>query len=253
MVTTQQTNKKAVVLLSGGLDSATVLAMVVAAGYAAYAISFDYGQRHKVELAAAEKVAQAGGALGHQTVSVGLGTLGGSALTDDIDVPKGRDAATMADDIPVTYVPARNTVFLSLALAYAEVLGAFDIFVGANAVDYSGYPDCRPDYLKAFERMANLATKAGVAGATGATGATGSDSAGAVGGGQQGPFTIHAPLLEMTKADIIKTGIALGVDYAITHSCYDPVDGKACGGCDSCILRKKGFEEAGQKDVTVYG
>lgn len=223
--------KKAVVLVSGGLDSATVLAMAKAQGFECYAISFDYGQRHRVELEAARRVALDGGAKAHQTVSVGLDTLGGSALTDAIDVPHGRDTAHMADDIPVTYVPARNTVFLSLALAYAEVLGAYDIFVGANAVDYSGYPDCRPDYLNAFAKMADLATKAGVEG---------------------GHFQIHAPLIQMTKADIIRTGVKLGVDYAITHSCYDPVNGKACGTCDSCILRKKGFDEAGVADPTAY-
>jgi 7-cyano-7-deazaguanine synthase len=249
--------KKAVVLLSGGLDSATVLAMVTEAGFEPYAVSFDYGQRHRVELDAAKRVARAGGAVAQQVIPVGLDLIGGSALTDDIDVPKDRDVATMGDDIPVTYVPARNTVFLSLALAYAEVVGAFDIFVGANAIDYSGYPDCRPDYLKAFERMANLATKAGIeAGETDSeAGATGGDNAGVVSddnGG--GPFTIHAPLLEMTKADIIKTGTTLGVDYAITHSCYDPTEsGNACGTCDSCILRKKGFEDAEVEDPMVYG
>ncbi len=224
-------NHKAVVLVSGGLDSATVLAMARAEGFDCYAISFDYGQRHRIELDAAARVAEQGGAVAHKTVHVGLDALGGSALTDTIDVPKGRHAGQM-QDIPVTYVPARNTVFLSLALAYAEVLGAFDIFVGANAVDYSGYPDCRPDYLNAFAAMAELATRAGV---------------------QGGRFHIHAPLIRMSKAEIIQTGIKLGVDYAITHSCYDPVNGKACGLCDSCILRKKGFDEAGAQDVTVYG
>ncbi|MBI5136039.1 MAG: 7-cyano-7-deazaguanine synthase QueC [Nitrospirae bacterium] len=224
--------RKAVVLVSGGLDSATVLAMAKAQGYAPYAISFDYGQRHRVELAAARKVAAAGGALAHKTVRVDLSDLGGSALTDAIDVPKGRSAEHMGDDIPVTYVPARNTVFLALALAYAEVLGAFHIFVGANAIDYSGYPDCRPEFLGAFENLANLATKAGAEG---------------------GRFTIHAPLIRMTKADIIREGIRLGVDYGLTHSCYDPDEkGRACGQCDSCILRRRGFVEAGQEDPTVY-
>ncbi len=218
-------------LVSGGLDSATVLAMARDEGFECYAISFDYGQRHRVELDAAERVASRGGAVAHKVIKVGLDALGGSALTDAIDVPKGRDAARMGDDIPVTYVPARNTVFLSLALAYAEVLGAFDIFVGANAVDYSGYPDCRPDYLNAFATMADLATKAGMEG---------------------GRFRIHAPLIAMTKAEIIRTGQKLGVDYAITHSCYDPVGDRACGKCDSCMLRKKGFEAAGVADVTGY-
>ncbi len=219
-------------LVSGGLDSATVLALCKQAGYAAYAISFDYGQRHKSELIAAKKVAAALGAVEHRMIAVDLAALGGSALTDAIEVPKGRDEARMAKDIPVTYVPARNTVFLSLALGYAEVIGATDIFIGANAVDYSGYPDCRPEYLQAFEKVANLATKAGAEGQH---------------------FTIHAPLIQMTKAEIISEGLKLGVDYGMTHSCYDPDDkGRACGECDSCVLRKKGFEQAGVKDPTVY-
>ncbi len=228
----RMSDQKAVVLLSGGLDSATVLAMARERGFSVHAISFDYGQRHRVELEAAARVAQTGGAAAHQTVRVGLDALGGSALTAAIDVPKGRAVEHMGDDIPITYVPARNTVFLSLALAYAEVIGAFDIFVGANAVDYSGYPDCRPDYLDAFAKVADLATKAGVEG---------------------GRFHIHAPLIQMTKAEIIQTGINLGVDYAITHSCYDPQGGRACGRCDSCILRRKGFAEAGVADPTLYG
>ncbi|MDH5526067.1 MAG: 7-cyano-7-deazaguanine synthase QueC [Nitrospirota bacterium] len=225
-------SKKAVVLLSGGLDSATVLAMAREQGFTSYAISFDYGQRHRVELEASVAVAKAGGAAGHVTVPVGLDILGGSALTAAIDVPKGREADQMGADIPVTYVPARNTVFLSLALGYAEVLGARDIFIGANALDYSGYPDCRPEYIAAFERLANLATRAGVEGR---------------------PFTIHAPLIHMSKAEIIREGVRLGVDYAITRSCYDPDEaGRACGECDSCILRRKGFAEAGVGDPTVY-
>ena len=223
---------KAVVLLSGGLDSATVLAMAMERGFDCHCISFDYGQRHKTELDAADRVAGALGAAGHVTVPVGLDRLGGSALTADIDVPKDRDEAHMGDDIPVTYVPARNTVFLALALAYAETVGAQDIFVGANAIDYSGYPDCRPDYLDAFEKVANLATKAGAEGSH---------------------FTLHAPLIHMSKADIVTEGTRLGVDYGITRSCYDPTpDGAACGRCDSCILRKSGFKAAGVSDPTRY-
>ena len=221
----KKAQKIAVILLSGGLDSATVLALAREMGYACHCISFDYGQRHRVELEAARRVALALGAAGHVIVPVGLDVLGGSALTADIAVPKGRSVARMGADIPVTYVPARNTVFLSLALGYAEVLGARDIFIGANALDYSGYPDCRPEYLEAFERLANLATKAGVEGS---------------------PFTIHAPLLHMSKARIIREGIRLGVDYSMTRSCYDPdANGRPCGRCDSCVLREKGFKEAG--------
>ncbi|MDH4229792.1 MAG: 7-cyano-7-deazaguanine synthase QueC [Nitrospirota bacterium] len=223
--TVQKASRKAVILLSGGLDSATVLALAREAGYVCHCISFDYGQRHRVELEAARRVASALGAAGHVIVPVGLDVLGGSALTADIAVPKGRSAARMGADIPVTYVPARNTVFLSLALGYAEVLGARDIFIGANALDYSGYPDCRAEYLEAFERLANLATKAGVEGS---------------------PFTLHAPLLRMSKAEIIKEGLRLRVDYSMTRSCYDPDEqGHACGQCDSCVLRQKGFTEAG--------
>jgi 7-cyano-7-deazaguanine synthase len=219
---------KAVVLVSGGLDSATALAVCRAQGYTPYAISFDYGQRHRVELQAAARVAEAGGAVEHRVVPVGLDRLGGSALTDTIEVPKGRAVEAMGADIPVTYVPARNTVFLALALAYAEVIGATDLFIGANALDYSGYPDCRPEYMRAFEQVANLATKAGVEGAR---------------------FTIHAPLIRMTKAEIIRKGLELGVDYGLTHSCYDPdPQGRPCGRCDSCLLRKKGFDEAGVAD-----
>lgn len=216
------------VLVSGGLDSTTALAVCRAEGFAPHAISFDYGQRHRVELQAAARVAKALGAVEHRVVAVDLRALGGSALTDRIDVPKGRAPEAMGADIPVTYVPARNTVFLSLALAYAEVIGATDLYIGANALDYSGYPDCRPEYLRAFERVANLATKAGVEGAR---------------------FSVHAPLIEMTKAEIIQKGLALGVDYSLTHSCYDPdPQGRPCGRCDSCLLRRKGFAEAGMVD-----
>lgn len=223
---------KAVVLLSGGLDSATALAVCRAEGFAPHALTLDYGQRHRAELLAATRVAKALGAAEHKVVPVALDRLGGSALTDKIDVPKGRDVAEMAEGIPVTYVPARNTVFLSIALAYAEGIGAQDIYIGANVLDYSGYPDCRPEYLEAFEKMAALATKAGVEGRR---------------------VRIHAPLIRMTKAEIIRRGMELGVDYGLTHSCYDPDEhGRACGRCDSCLLRKKGFEEAGVADPTGY-
>jgi len=219
----------AVVLLSGGLDSATVGAIARRDGFAVHALSLRYGQRHAVELDAAAKVAAAAGAMQHKVVEIDLRAFGGSALTDDIDVPKsGVDPGV----IPITYVPARNTIFLSFALAWAEVLGASDIFVGVNALDYSGYPDCRPEYLAAFETMARLATKAGVEGAA---------------------LRIHAPLIALTKAEIIRTGVDLGVDYAMTSSCYDPAaDGAACGACDSCRLRRRGFEEAGVPDPTRY-
>ena len=225
--------KKAVVLSSGGLDSTTVLAMVRNQGYELYSLSFFYGQRHDVELQAAEKVALCMGVKRHLVSRVDLKPIGGSSLTDDIAVPKDRGESQMADAIPVTYVPARNTIFLSYALAWAEVLGAWDIFIGVNAVDYSGYPDCRPEFIQAFETMANLATKATVEG--------------------KGQLRIHAPLIDLTKAQIIQAGTALGVDYAMTHSCYDPTpEGLACGGCDSCILRKNGFAEAGIADPTRY-
>jgi 7-cyano-7-deazaguanine synthase len=225
--------KKAVVLLSGGLDSTTVLAIAKAEGFAPYALSFRYGQRHQAELAAAERVAAAVGAAEHVVADVNLNVFGGSALTADIDVPKERSSSEMAEGIPVTYVPARNTVFLSIALAWAEVLEADDIFVGVNALDYSGYPDCRPEYIRAFEQMANLATKAAVEG--------------------RQRINIHAPLIELTKAEIIRRGIDLGIDYGITHSCYDPDEkGAACGTCDSCILRIRGFEAAGVPDPTRY-
>ncbi|MDE2728011.1 MAG: 7-cyano-7-deazaguanine synthase QueC, partial [Gemmatimonadota bacterium] len=218
--------KAAVVLLSGGVDSATTLAMARHEGFACHAITFDYGQRHRFELEAARRVAESMGVGRHVTIPFDLRAIGGSALTDDIPVPRDQDPETMAGQIPSTYVPARNTIFLSFALGWAEVLGAFDLYIGANAIDYSGYPDCRPEYIAAFERMANLATRAGVTG--------------------EGRFNIHAPLIEMSKADILQTGVRLGVDYALTTSCYDPADdGAACGRCDACILRRNGFEEAG--------
>jgi 7-cyano-7-deazaguanine synthase len=225
--------KKAVVLSSGGLDSTTVLAMVRSEAYDVYSLSFAYGQRHDFELSAAAKVSAAWGVKRHLVTRIDLKPIGGSALTDDIDVPKARDEARMAAQIPVTYVPARNTIFLSYALAWAEVLKAWDIYIGVNAVDYSGYPDCRPEYIRAFETMANLATKAAVEG--------------------RGRFRIHTPLIDLTKAEIIREGMALGVDYAMTHSCYDPSpDGLACGDCDACILRRNGFSEAGVPDPTNY-
>jgi 7-cyano-7-deazaguanine synthase len=222
----------AVVLLSGGLDSTTVLAIAREQGFACHALSFRYGQRHAIELAAAARVAVALGAVAHRVVDVDLGWIGGSALTSDIAVPKDRDVHDMTD-IPVTYVPARNTLFLSFALAWAEVLGARDIFIGVNVYDYSGYPDCRPEFLAAFEKLARLATRAGVEGS---------------------PLKLHAPLITLNKAGIVREGVRLGVDYGLTHSCYDPRgDGAACGRCDSCLLRRKGFLEAGVPDPTHYG
>ncbi len=219
----------AVVLLSGGLDSTTVLAIAKSRGFEPCALSFRYGQRHVVEVDRASEVARAMGVTRHLVAQIDLGVFGGSALTGAIEVPKDRDAARIGEGIPVTYVPARNTIFLSFALAYAEVLESSDIFIGVNALDYSGYPDCRPEYVEAFERMANLATKAGVEGRT--------------------QLRIHAPLSQMSKADIIRAGTALGVDYSITSSCYDPqADGRPCGRCDSCALRAKGFAEAGLAD-----
>jgi 7-cyano-7-deazaguanine synthase len=219
----------AVVLLSGGLDSATVLAVARAQGYEAYALSFSYGQRHAWELEAAKRVAASLGAAQHRVASIDLRAFGGSALTADIDVPKGRAPDEMSHGIPITYVPARNTIFLSFALAWAEVLGANDVFIGVNALDYSGYPDCRPEFIEAYEKMANLATKAGVEGRL--------------------HLRIHTPLIAMTKAQIIATGLELGVDYALTSSCYDPgPDGAPCGACDSCLLRQKGFSENGIED-----
>lgn len=218
--------RKAVVLLSGGLDSATCLAIARERGFESYALSFDYGQRHRFELQAAARVAEHLGAVRHHVVRVDLRAFGGSALTADIDVPKGRSAEDMSHDIPVTYVPARNTIFLSFALAWAEVLGSSDVFLGVNALDYSGYPDCRPEYIAAYQSMANLATRAGVKGTQ--------------------RLEIHTPLMTMTKAEIIREGLRLGVDYDLTSSCYDPSpEGIACGACDSCVLRAKGFAEAG--------
>ncbi len=225
---------KAVVLLSGGLDSTTVLAIAKHAGYTPYALSFRYGQRHSVELDAARRVADTFGVARHVVTDIDLRAFGGSALTDDIAVPKNDSVDQIGDGIPVTYVPARNTIFLSFALALAETIGAFDIFIGVNALDYSGYPDCRPEYIRAYETMANLATKAGVEGT--------------------GRFAIHTPLLEMTKRQIIETGLALGVDYGLTISCYDPSpEGVPCGHCDACLQRAKGFAEAGAEDRALAG
>jgi 7-cyano-7-deazaguanine synthase len=225
--------KVAVVLLSGGLDSATVAAIAALEGFRVHALSFAYGQRHSLELEAARRVADSLHVEEHRVATIDLRVFGGSALTDDIAVPKGRDSAEMEHGIPVTYVPARNTIFLSFALAWAGVLGASDIFIGVNALDYSGYPDCRPEFIRAFEQMANLATKAGVEG--------------------RQNLRIHAPLMHLTKAQIIKRGMELGVDYSLTSSCYDPaVDGKPCGQCDSCFLRRKGFRENGINDPLIY-
>ena len=224
--------KRAVVLVSGGLDSTTTLAIARAQDFECYALSFDYGQRHKIELEAARNIADALGAQEHRVVQIDPQIFAGSALTDDIAVPKSRSEAEISQDIPVTYVTARNTVFLSCALAWAEGLGAFDIFIGVNALDYSGYPDCRPEFIRAFAEMANLGTKAGAGGAR---------------------FHIHTPLAEMTKADIIRQALELGVDLSLTHSCYDPTaDGRACGLCDSCQLRRKGFRDAGVTDRIAY-
>ena len=221
--------RKAVCLLSGGLDSATCLGVARRDGFASYALSFDYGQRHIYELEAAARVAAALGAVDHRVARIDLRMFGGSALTAGIDVPKHRSVAEMGTGIPITYVPARNTIFLSFAMAWAEVLGASDIFLGVNAVDYSGYPDCRPEFVAAFETMANLATRTGVEGTT--------------------LLRVHTPLLHLSKAEIIRLGLSLGVDYGLTHSCYDPgADGRSCGACDSCLLRAKGFEEAGVRD-----
>jgi len=225
--------KKAIVLSSGGVDSTTAMAIAKHGGYEIYSLSFRYGQRHALELEAAQRIAKALGAKQHLVIDIDLAKIGGSALTDDIDVPKDRTNQEMQREIPVTYVPARNTIFLSYALAWGEILEAPDIFIGVNAIDYSGYPDCRPEYIEAFERMANLATKAGVEGKT--------------------RIRIKTPLVQMSKAEIIRTGIELGVDYSMTHSCYDPSPSeKACGRCDSCLLRKKGFREAGIPDPTEY-
>lgn len=224
---------RAVILLSGGLDSATTAAIARQQGFTLYALSIDYGQRHRHELAAARRVAEAIGVQLHLVLAVELATLGGSALTAAIEVPKDRSFDQMLADIPITYVPARNTIFLALALGYAEVVGAADIFLGVNAIDYSGYPDCRPEFVAAFEHLANLATKAGVEGRL--------------------RFRIHTPLIGLTKAQIIRRGLELGVDYRLTHSCYDPnPEGLSCGRCDACLLRRKGFAEAGVEDPLPY-
>jgi 7-cyano-7-deazaguanine synthase len=225
--------KKAVVLSSGGIDSTTVMAMARAEGYEVYSLTFNYGQRHAVELQAAQRIAEALGVKEHLIIDLDLRKIGGSALTDAIEVPKARSAEEMAKGIPVTYVPARNTIFLSYALAWAERLGAADIFIGVTAIDFSGYPDCRPEYIRAFEQMANLALRAAVEGRM--------------------KIRICAPLMAMTKGEIIRRGVELGVDYRLTHSCYDPsAEGQACGQCDSCLLRKKGFQEAGVTDPIEY-
>jgi 7-cyano-7-deazaguanine synthase len=225
--------KNAVVLLSGGLDSSTVLAIASSEGYTPYALSFSYGQRHLAELDAARRVAALAGVAGHVVAEIDLRVFGGSALTADIAVPKGRSEGELGAGIPITYVPARNTIFLSFALAYAETLAASDIFVGVNALDYSGYPDCRPEYIESFERMANLATKAGVEGTQ--------------------RLAIHAPLMQLTKEGIIRRGLELGVDYSLTTSCYDPDErGRACGACDACQLRLRGFAAVGMADPAEY-
>jgi 7-cyano-7-deazaguanine synthase len=224
--------KRAVVLLSGGIDSTTTLAIAITEGYEAYALSFDYGQRHEIETEAARRVAKSLGVKKHRIARINLCVVGGSALTDNIDVPKKRLEREIAQGIPITYVPARNTIFLAYALAWAEVIPANDIFIGVNAIDYSGYPDCRPEFIEAFEALANLATKAGVEGKR---------------------FHIHTPLIKLSKAEIIRKAVELGVDLSLTHSCYDPTpDGLACCECDSCLLRLKGFREAGIKDPIRY-
>ena len=224
--------KPAVVLLSGGIDSTTTLAIALAEGYEAYALSFDYGQRHQIETETARRVADSLGAKEHRIARIDLRVFGGSALTDDVDVPKKRSETEIAHGIPVTYVPARNTIFLAYALAWAELISAADIFLGVNAIDYSGYPDCRPEFIEAFETLANVGTKAGVEG---------------------GRFHIHTPLIKFSKAEIIRKAVELGVRLSLTHSCYDPSpEGLACGECDSCLLRLKGFREAGLKDSIRY-
>jgi len=230
---TSENEKQAVVLLSGGLDSTTTLAIAQRAGFAVYALTFRYGQRHAHEIEAARRIAASAGVADHAIIEFDLHRFGGSALTDDIAVPKGRSLDEMRGGIPVTYVPARNTIFLSFALAWAETLGASDIFIGVNALDYSGYPDCRPEYIAAYQELANLATKAGVEGTQ--------------------RLTIHTPLIAMTKAEIIREGVALGIDHGQTVTCYDPApDGTACGQCDACLLRLKGFAEAGLTDPAPY-
>jgi 7-cyano-7-deazaguanine synthase len=227
------TNPKAVVLLSGGIDSTTALLIAKSLGFDVYALSFWYGQRHKVELAAAKRIALFYHAVKHLVVDFDLRLWGGSALTGDMEVRKSRNVGEMGKNIPATYVPARNTIFLSFALGWAEVLGSEDIYIGVNALDYSGYPDCRPEYIAAFEKMAGLATRAGVEG--------------------RQKLKVHTPLIQMTKAQIIDKGLALGADYSLTHSCYDPSEkGEACGQCDSCLLRLKGFQEAGIPDPAPY-
>jgi 7-cyano-7-deazaguanine synthase len=224
--------KRAIVLLSGGIDSTTTLAIAIAEGYEAYALSFDYGQRHQIEMDAARRVANSLGAKEHRITSIDLRAFGGSALTDNVVVPKQRSETEIANGIPVTYVPARNTIFLAYGLAWAEVISANDIFIGVNAIDYSGYPDCRPEFIEAFENLANVGTKAAVEGRR---------------------FQIHTPLIKLSKADIIRKGFDLGVDFSFTHSCYDPTaEGLACGECDSCLLRLKGFREAGITDPIRY-
>jgi 7-cyano-7-deazaguanine synthase len=233
MTETTSNNRKAVVLLSGGLDSTTTLAIAKSEGYELYALTFRYGQRHEVEIEAARRIAAVYGVKKHVIAQIDLRAFGGSALTDEIDVPKQRALEEMAQGIPVTYVPARNTIFLSFALAWAEVLETSDIFIGVNALDYSGYSDCRPEYIAAFQHMADLATKAGVEG--------------------KQRLKIHTPLISLTKAEIVKKGIELGVDYSLTITCYDPApDGAACGGCDACLLRLKGFAESGLSDPAQY-
>jgi 7-cyano-7-deazaguanine synthase len=222
----------AVVLLSGGIDSTTTLAIALAEGYDAYALSFDYLQRHQIEIEAAHRVAKSLGAKEHRIAKIDLRVFGGSALTDDVAVPKRRSETEIAHGIPTTYVPARNTIFLAYAVAWAEVIPASDIFIGVNAIDYSGYPDCRPEFIEAFENVANVGTKAGIEGRH---------------------FQIHTPLIQFSKADIIRKGVELGIDFSLTHSCYDPApEGLACGECDSCLLRLKGFREAGIKDPVRY-
>jgi 7-cyano-7-deazaguanine synthase len=224
--------KRAIVLLSGGIDSATTMAIALAEGYEAYALSFDYGQRHQIETEASRRIANSLGATEHRVARIDLRVFGGSALTDDIDVPKKRSETEIAHEIPVTYVPARNTIFLAYALAWAEVITANDIFLGVNSIDYSGYPDCRPEFIEAFENLASLATKAGVEGRC---------------------FRVHTPLIKLSKAEIIRKAVELDVDLSLTHSCYNPSpEGLACGECDSCLLRLKGFRDAGTKDPIHY-
>jgi 7-cyano-7-deazaguanine synthase len=225
-------NNKAIVLLSGGLDSSTTLAVAKSDGFDVYTLSFDYGQRHKYELISTQKISRLFNASNHLIIKFDLRAIGGSALTANIDVPENRSLGEMSQDVPITYVPARNTIFLSFALAWAEILRSYDIFIGVNALDYSGYPDCRPEYIEAYQKMANLATKEGIEGRH---------------------MRIHTPLINLKKSEIIEKGVELGVDYSLTHSCYNPTpNGLACGKCDSCLLRKQGFKEAGIQDPTRY-